>query len=34
MSPGDLIEVRTDALAAVDSDIRAWYRSTGHELAQ
>jgi predicted peroxiredoxin len=33
LAPGELINVRTDVLPAVDSDIRAWCRSTGHELA-
>ena len=32
LSPGDMIEVRTDVVPAVDSDVRAWCRSTGHEL--
>lgn len=32
LSPGTVITVRTDRLPAVDSDIRAWCRSTGHEL--
>jgi predicted peroxiredoxin/TusA-related sulfurtransferase len=34
LSPGDMINVRTDSLPAVDSDIRAWCRTTGHELVQ
>lgn len=34
LSPGDVINVRTDPLPAVDSDIRAWCRTTGHELVQ
>jgi len=34
LAPGDVITVRTDSLPAVDSDIRAWCRTTGHQLAQ
>jgi predicted peroxiredoxin/TusA-related sulfurtransferase len=34
LAPGDVISVRTDSLPAVDSDIRAWCRTTGHELVQ
>lgn len=32
LEPKDTIKVRTDALPAVDSDLRAWCRTTGHEL--
>jgi predicted peroxiredoxin/TusA-related sulfurtransferase len=32
LAPGAVIKVRTDVLPAVDTDIRAWCRSTGHEL--
>lgn len=32
LAPGALIKVRANALPAVDSDIRAWCRTTGHEL--
>ena len=32
LSPGAVITVRTERLPAVDSDMRAWCRSTGHEL--
>jgi len=32
LSPGAVINLRTDPLPAVDSDIRAWCRTTGHEL--
>ena len=32
MEPGEEASVRTDALPAVDSDIRAWCRTAGHEL--
>ncbi len=32
MTPGEVIAVRADVLPAVDSDIRAWSRTTGHEL--
>jgi predicted peroxiredoxin/TusA-related sulfurtransferase len=32
LAPGSVITIRTDPLPAVDSDIRAWCRSTGHEL--
>jgi TusA-related sulfurtransferase len=32
LSPGPLINVRTDPLPAVESDIRAWCRTTGHLL--
>ncbi len=32
LSPGDIVTVRTDRLPAVDSDTRAWCRTTGHEL--
>jgi TusA-related sulfurtransferase len=34
LSPGDVIHVQADSLPAVDSDIRAWCRTTGHELVQ
>lgn len=34
LSPGTVIKVRTDRRAAVDSDIRAWCRTTGHELVE
>jgi predicted peroxiredoxin/TusA-related sulfurtransferase len=34
LSPGTVIKVRTDPLPAVDSDIRAWCRTTGHELVE
>ena len=30
--PGEEASVRTDALPAVDSDIRAWCRTAGHDL--
>jgi predicted peroxiredoxin/TusA-related sulfurtransferase len=32
LSLGSVIKVRTDALPAVDRDLRAWCRTTGHEL--
>jgi len=32
VAAGAVIKVRTDPLSAVDSDIRAWCRTTGHEL--
>lgn len=32
LSPGQIVTVRTDPLAAVDSDLRAWCRTCGHEL--
>ena len=32
LPPDSVIKVRTDPLPAVDSDIRAWCRTTGHEL--
>ena len=32
LAPGAPIKVRTDSLPAVDSDIRAWCRTTGHQL--
>jgi predicted peroxiredoxin/TusA-related sulfurtransferase len=32
LSPGEIVTVRTDPLPAVDSDIRAWCRTTGHQL--
>jgi len=32
LSPGDEIRVRADPLPAVDSDVRAWCMTTGHEL--
>jgi predicted peroxiredoxin/TusA-related sulfurtransferase len=32
LNPGAVIRVRTDPLPAVDSDIRAWCRTTGHGL--
>jgi predicted peroxiredoxin/TusA-related sulfurtransferase len=32
LDPGAVITVRTDPLPAVDSDIRAWCRTTGHGL--
>jgi predicted peroxiredoxin/TusA-related sulfurtransferase len=32
LTPGELIRVRTDPLPAVDNDIRAWCRTTGHHL--
>ena len=32
LPPGALLRVRADSLPAVDSDIRAWCRTTGHEL--
>jgi predicted peroxiredoxin/TusA-related sulfurtransferase len=34
LAPGALIKVRTDVLPAVDSDVRAWCRTTGHELVE
>jgi predicted peroxiredoxin/TusA-related sulfurtransferase len=34
LAPGGLITVRTDPLPAVDSDVRAWCRTTGHELVE
>jgi predicted peroxiredoxin/TusA-related sulfurtransferase len=32
LEPGEETAVRTDALPAVDSDLRAWCRTAGHEL--
>src|SRR5271167_4785197 len=32
LPPGEVITVSTDPLPAVDNDIRAWCRTTGHEL--
>lgn len=32
LKPGQQLALRTDALPAVDSDIRAWSKTTGHEL--
>ena len=32
LDPGEVIRVRSDPLPAVDSDIRAWCRTTGHGL--
>ena len=32
LEPGEETSVRTDALPAVDSDVRAWCRTAGHEL--
>ncbi len=32
LSSGEIVTVRTDPLPAVDSDIAAWCRTTGHEL--
>lgn len=32
LGPGVVVRVRTDVLPAVDSDVRAWCRMTGHEL--
>ena len=32
LEPAAEVSVRTDALPAVDSDLRAWCRTTGHEL--
>jgi hypothetical protein len=32
LEPDEQTSVRTDALPAVDSDIRAWCRTAGHEL--
>jgi predicted peroxiredoxin/TusA-related sulfurtransferase len=34
LSPGEIVGVRTDPLPAVDSDVRAWCRTTGHELVE
>ena len=34
LPPGTMIKVRTDFLPAVDSDIRAWCRTTGHHLVK
>ena len=34
LAPRDPITVRTDPLPAVDSDLRAWCRTTGHELVE
>ena len=34
LTPGDEVRVRTDPLPAVDSDMRAWCRTTGHELVE
>lgn len=33
LPPGDVITLRVDPLPALDSDIPAWCRTTGHELA-
>lgn len=32
LAPGEVVRVRTDLRPAVDSDVRAWCRTTGHEL--
>jgi predicted peroxiredoxin/TusA-related sulfurtransferase len=32
LPPGAVVRVRTDPLPAVDSDVRAWCRTSGHEL--
>jgi predicted peroxiredoxin/TusA-related sulfurtransferase len=32
LDPGAVVRVRTDPLPAVDSDVRAWCRTTGHDL--
>jgi predicted peroxiredoxin/TusA-related sulfurtransferase len=32
LEPGEEVTVRTDSLPAVDSDVRAWCRTTGHVL--
>jgi predicted peroxiredoxin/TusA-related sulfurtransferase len=32
LAPGAVVKVRTDVLPAVDSDVRAWCRTVGHEL--
>lgn len=34
LSPGETVTLRTDPLAAVDSDVRAWCRTSGHELVE
>jgi predicted peroxiredoxin/TusA-related sulfurtransferase len=34
LAPDSLIRVRADTLPAIDSDIRAWCRTTGHELVE
>ncbi len=34
LSPGDRMRVRADVLPAIDSDMRAWCRTTGHELVE
>ena len=34
LSPGAVIKIRTDVRVAVDSDIRAWCRTTGHQLLE
>ncbi len=34
LTPGDGVRVRADRLPAVDSDMRAWCRTTGHELIE
>jgi predicted peroxiredoxin/TusA-related sulfurtransferase len=34
LTPGDGLRVRADPLPAVDSDMRAWCRTTGHELIE
>jgi predicted peroxiredoxin/TusA-related sulfurtransferase len=34
LSPGETVTLRTDRLAAVDSDVRAWCRTTGHQLVE
>ncbi len=33
LRPGNVIKIRTYPVPAVDTDIRAWCRTTGHELA-
>lgn len=34
LSPGEMVMVRTDPLPAIDSDVRAWCRTAGHELVE
>ena len=34
LAPEAMIKVRTDVLPAVDSDVRAWCTTTGHELVE
>jgi predicted peroxiredoxin/TusA-related sulfurtransferase len=34
LTPGDEVRVRADSLPALDSDMRAWCRTTGHELVE